>query len=115
MELVIPARSLLFTASARVLAAEARRRGLEVPGFRCPPRAEHVVRAIRRFPDGRAVVAVRVRGRDHAAVVADMVEGILVVNGLRGASGEDVRQQLVEVALADVDMAVPEVHHAHAA
>src|SRR5438477_4888256 len=67
--------AVLFSTAARLLADEARRRGLVVPSFRCPPRSDGVVRSIRRLPDGRAVVAVRVRGRSHADVVADMVEG----------------------------------------
>src|SRR3954451_4914235 len=106
MEAVVPARSLLFTGTARLLAAEARARGLEVPGFRCPPRAEHVMRAIRQFPDGRAVVAVRAQGRDHATVVAVMVEFILLVNGLWLSPAESVRRELVEVAVAEVEHAM---------
>ena len=94
------ARSVLFSATARLLADEAKRRGLTAPGFRCPPRAEHVMRAIRRSPDGRATVAVRVRGRDHADVVADMVEGIVVVNALHGDEAATVRAELLAAAAA---------------
>jgi hypothetical protein len=89
------ARSVQFSASARLLAAEAQRRGLVVPSFRCPPRAPGVVRAIRRLPGGGALVAVQVRGRDHAAVVADMVEGVVVANGLEGAAAATARDELL--------------------
>jgi hypothetical protein len=39
-----------------------------------------VDRTIRHRADGGVVVAVRVRGRSMAAVVADLVEGVLVAN-----------------------------------
>jgi len=93
------ARSVLFSTSARLLATEAERRGLIAPSFRCPPRVDGVVRAIRRLPDGSAVVAVRVRGRDHREVVADMVEGIVVANSLGGEEAARVRAELLEAAL----------------
>src|SRR4051794_41807335 len=85
------AQSLLFSAAARTLGAEARRMGLEVPGFRCPPRAEHVVRSIRRYADGGAVVAVRLRGRAHGGVVEDMGAGILVAHRLAGGAAGRAR------------------------
>jgi hypothetical protein len=93
------ARSLLFSTSARLLATEAERRGLVAPGFRCPPRGDGVVRAIRRLPDGGAVVAVRVRGRDHSEVVADMVEGVVVANGLEGEEAARLRAELLAAAI----------------
>ncbi len=76
------AASVRFATAVQVLAAEARRQGLVMPGFRSPPRAPGVQRTIRRRPDGQAVVAVRLRDRRFAAVAADMVEGIVVANRL---------------------------------
>jgi hypothetical protein len=93
------ARSVLFSTSARLLATEAERRGLVAPGFRCPPRGDGVVRAIRRLPGGSAVVAVRVRGRDHRDVVADMVEGVIVANGLEGEKAALLRAELLAASL----------------
>src|SRR5205809_6111268 len=95
------ARSVLFSTAARALGAEARRLGLQVPGFRCPPRSADVDRAIRRYADGGAVVAVRLRGRDHADVIEDMVAGILVANGLRGARATAARSRLRAAVLED--------------
>src|SRR4051812_9488102 len=95
------AHSVLFSTAARALGAEARRMGLQVPGFRCPPRSAELDRAIRRYADGGAVVAVRLRGRDHADVVDDMVAGILVANGLRGARATAARAQLRSVVLLE--------------
>ena len=92
--------TITFSRIARLIAAEARRRGLVVPGFRCPPRDDGVSRAIRRYPGGQAVVAVRLRDRSYADVVADMVEGVLVANGIIAASerGRELRDELVAVA-----------------
>ena len=100
---MVPARSLLFSEAARVLGNEARRRGLIVPGFRCPPRAAQVRRAIRRYPDGNAIVCVRLRGRHHDDVVGDMVEGVIVANCLRGAEADKLRADLRAAAGVDVE------------
>ncbi len=76
------AASVCFATAVQALAAEARRQGLVMPGFRSPPRPPGVQRTIRRRADGQAVVAVRLRGRPFAAVAADMVEGVVVANRL---------------------------------
>ena len=68
-----------FSHAARLLAREARRRGLVAPSFRCPPRVVGVQRTLRRHAGG-AVIAVQVRDRPWAAVVADMIEGVVVAN-----------------------------------
>lgn len=91
---VMPSNLLLFGAVARALGAECRRRGLRVPAFRSPPRAADAVRAIRRWPDGGAVVLVRVRGRPVATLVADMVEGVLVANQVEGRRRRQLRAEL---------------------
>ena len=105
------ADALGFAAVARVLAAEARRRGLAVPGFRSPPRLAGARRSLGRHPDGGAVVAVVVRGRPLADVAVDMVEGVLVVNRLAGPEAEGLRSAL----LASVLEAAPGVGPARAA
>jgi len=76
------AASVRFASAVQSLAAESRRQGLVMPGFRSPPRPPGVQRTIRRRADGQAVVAVRLRGRPFAAVAADMVEGVVVANRL---------------------------------
>ncbi len=40
------------------------------------------------------MVSVRLRGRPWAAVVADMIEGIVVANGLTGAKADMARSAL---------------------
>ena len=96
--------SITFSRIARLLAAETRRRGLVPPGFKCPPRADGIDRAIRRYAGGQAVVAVRVRERPFDAVMEDMVDGVLVTNGVvtRSEQGRRLRAELLEA----VEMAV---------
>ncbi|MDQ4088721.1 MAG: hypothetical protein M3163_00200 [Actinomycetota bacterium] len=83
-----------FAGTARRLAAAARARGLESPGFRTPPRQAGYNRTIRRYPDGTALVAVRVKGRLWDDVVDDLIAGVLTVNDLHGAPAAEVRLAL---------------------
>jgi hypothetical protein len=82
-----------FAAAARTLAGEARRRGLVGPSFRCPPRLVGVDRTLRRRRDG-AIVSVRVRGRPWPAVLADMIEGVVVANRLAPPASDRLRAEL---------------------
>ena len=75
------ATTVQFAAAARALAAAARRFGLAAPTFRTPPRLVGLDRTVRRHANG-GVVSVRLRGRPWAAVVADMVDGVVTVNRL---------------------------------
>ncbi len=63
------------------------------PGFRCPPRVVGVQRTLRRHASG-AVVAVQVRGRPWGAVVADMIEGVVVANWLVPPEADRLRTEL---------------------
>jgi hypothetical protein len=82
-----------FAAAARTLTREARRRQLVGPGFRCPPRLVGVDRSIRRRPGG-CVISVRLRGRPWVAVLADMIEGVVVANDLAPPVADRVRNEL---------------------
>lgn len=84
-----------FAELARRIGAAARAAGLVVPAFRSPPRRPGVPRTIRRLPGG-PVVAVRVRSRPPADVMSDMIEGVLVANGLRGDAATRVRITLLQ-------------------
>ncbi len=101
------ADALEFAAVARALAAEARRRGLAVPGFRSPPRLAGARRSLGRHTDGGTVVAVVVRGRPLADVVFDLVEGVLVANRLAGPDADDLRADLLTSVLAAAPGAGP--------
>jgi len=84
-----------FARLAARLAAACRAAGLEPPAFRSPPRLPGATRTVRRLPAG-TVVAVTLRGRPFAEVARDMVEGIVVANGLRGDAAVRVRTALLE-------------------
>lgn len=85
----------LFTAAARALSMAAQQEGLTVPGFRCPPRVLGVDRTVRRGPGGiGGVVAVRIAGRPFTAAVADMIEGVVVINRLAPPEADAARSAL---------------------
>jgi hypothetical protein len=86
--------SLRFAEAARRLTDVARRRGLEAPAFRSPPRSPGLSRTIRRRADGSATVAVALRDRPWPAVLADLIDGVVVANGLEGASAAAARDAL---------------------
>lgn len=88
-----PATTVEFAAAARTLARVARRQGLVGPSFRCPPRLVGVDRTIRRRGDS-AVVSVRVRSRPWVAVLADMIEGVVVANQLTSPRADRLRADL---------------------
>lgn len=94
------ATTVEFASAARALTREARRRGLVGPSFRCPPRLVGVDRSIRRRPDG-AVVSIRLKGRPRSAVIADMIEGVVVANGLRPPQADRLRTDLWSAVESD--------------
>jgi hypothetical protein len=87
-----------FSAAARRLGDEARRRGLACPGFRSPPRVAGAHRTIRWSPAG-AVIAVAIRDRPVTDVVADMVDGLVVANRLSGREATLARRSLLAAAV----------------
>ena len=88
-----PAATVEFTRAALALSAASRRLGLVAPSFRSPPRIVGSARTIRRREHG-AVVAVRLRGRPMAAVLADMIEGVVVTNSLAAPAADHARTEL---------------------
>jgi hypothetical protein len=99
--------SLEFAGAVKVLGAVARSMGLEAPGFRSPPRLVGVDRSVRRRRSttgaaAPAVVSVRVRDRPWPAVLADMVEGVVVANGLVAPEADRARSALWESVAGSV-------------
>lgn len=94
--------ALQFGAACRTLAAAARGSGLLAPSFRSPPRVVGVDRTVRHRADGPAVVAVAIQGRPASAVLADLVEGVIVANRLDGREALLVRSALWEAVSAEV-------------
>jgi hypothetical protein len=97
--------SATFASVVRILGAEVRALGLEVPGFRSPPRIASD-RSLRHRAGAAPAIAVRLAGRPVDAVVADMVEGVVVANRLEGRRALEVRSRLLTaVAARAVDAA----------
>jgi len=92
-----------FAHAARALTRAAARRSLVAPSFRCPPRLVGVDRSIRRRDESAGadpVVSIRVKGRPREAVLADMIEGVVVANGLVPPDADRVRNELWQVMAA---------------
>ena len=87
---LVPVRYAQFASAARIIASQAHRHGLYPPGFRSPPRIVGVDRSLRRL-NNRVVVSVLLRGRPFVAVLADMIEGVVVANELTGRNAENAR------------------------
>ena len=79
---------------ARAVADAARAAGWRAPTFRSPPRLAAARRTVRRSADGGLVVAVRIFDRPWPAVVGDLVEGVVVANGLAGEDAQRCRDAL---------------------
>ena len=90
---LVPVRYAQFASAARIIASQAHRHGLYPPGFRSPPRIVGVDRSLRRL-NNRVVVSVLLRGRPFVAVLADMIEGVVVANELTGRNAENARSFL---------------------
>ena len=101
-----------FAHAARTLSRAARRIGIEAPSYRCPPRLVGVDRTIRRRPHG-AVVSVRVKGRPRAAVLADMIEGVVVVNRLTSPQADRVRTDLWAVMTEGLEIELSNTARSH--
>ena len=95
-----------FAEAGRRLAAAATVMELRVPAFRTPPRVAGLDRTIRRGADGSTLVSVRSRGRPWPAVLADMIEGMVVANGLDPPEVALVRNELWR-ATEGIDSAEP--------
>ena len=75
------APSVRFAIVAKTISQVVASCGLEVPGFKSPPRSGDVDRTVRRLSRG-SVVAVRIKDRPFEAVIADMIDGVVVCNDM---------------------------------
>lgn len=89
-------RCLAFAEAARQLGMAVRGLGLVMPSFRSPPRQVGRRRTLARHADGSVTVSVMVRNRLWVAVLADMIEGVVVANRMDGIDAEALRDQLWE-------------------
>ncbi|MFK8024483.1 MAG: hypothetical protein AB8G26_11030 [Ilumatobacter sp.] len=91
-----------FAHVARALSRALAHSEVVAPSFRCPPRLVGVDRSIRRRGgDGSVVVSIRVKGRPREAVVADMIEGVVVANRLASPAADRLRSQLWAAAVTE--------------
>ena len=89
----VESTTVRFARAARELSRTSRLCGVTAPSFISPPRRSDVSRTIRRRPNG-TVVAVSLRARPWAAVLADMIDGVIAANGLVGVEADRVRSAL---------------------
>ncbi len=75
--------TLSFAHAVRTLSESSRLQGLDVPTFRSPPRSPTAVRTIRRTRRG-VTISVVVADRPWTNVLADLIDGIVLVNRLEG-------------------------------
>lgn len=85
--------SIRFAGAARELGRASRLCGLTAPAFTSPPRLSGYSRTIRRRPNG-VTVAIVLRGRPWAAVLADMIDGVIVANQISGLEADRARTAL---------------------
>lgn len=96
--------SLDFGEVARAIGTAARAQGHEIPTFRSPPRVVGAQRTVRRRPGGGATVSIQLRNRPRPAIVADMIEGIVVTNRLVGTNADDCRRLLWSAVEGEPDI-----------
>ncbi len=94
--------ALGFASAARQLTLAAQRRGLDCPLFRSPPELPGMLRSLRRNRDGSVTVSVVVRGRNRLAVLADMIDGVVVANNLEFGDASQVRDELWSAISSEV-------------
>ena len=92
------APSVRFSMFARAITDAGKRLGLIVPSFRSPPHDGDLDRTLRRHSSG-SIVAIRVKDRPFGAVIADLVEGVIVCNRLTEREAGDVRNVLWDAAI----------------
>ena len=104
------APSVRFSMIAKAFGQLATRAGFVVPGFRSPPRSRDTDRSIRKDSSG-SVVAVRIKDRPFEAVIADMIEGVIVCNGLPATRSGALRDLLWRSAIEAGPSVAPELRH----
>lgn len=82
-----------FAEAGKRLGTAASLLGLSVPAFRAPPRVEGTDRTIRWGPNDTVSVSVRIRRRPWAAVLADMIDGVVCANRLNPSDAARVRNE----------------------
>lgn len=88
------ANAVSFAAIGRVLTDQALTLGVSAPSFRSPPRIPGVRRSVTRNRDGSVTVSVIVSRRPLSAVVADMIDGLVLTSGLKADEARSLYDEL---------------------
>jgi hypothetical protein len=89
-----PTTSVDFATAGRILAQRASTLGFTALSFRSPPRLQGVRRSVVYNGDESVTVAVVVRDRPMGAVLADMIDGIVVASGADGTEASRLHDSL---------------------
>ncbi|MEG3596325.1 MAG: hypothetical protein VX360_04670 [Actinomycetota bacterium] len=92
------APSVRFAIVAKSITQVAAGCGLVVPGFKTPPRSGDLDRTVRRQSCG-SIVAVRIKDRPFEAVIADMIEGVVLCNDMSIEKAGKLRNLLWDAAM----------------
>ena len=87
------APSVRFAIVAKTITQVVASYGCEVPGFKSPPRSSDADRTVRRQSCG-SIVAVRIKDRPFEAVIADMIEGVVLCNDMSTEKAGKLRNLL---------------------
>ena len=104
------APSVRFSIVAKAFGQLAAQAGFVAPGFRSPPSSRQTDRAIRKHGSG-SVVAVRIKDRPFEAVIADMIDGVIVCNELSSPRSGELRNLLWQTAIHAGLGVAPELRH----
>lgn len=88
------ANAMSFAAIGRVLTDQALALGITAPSFRSPPRIPGVRRSVTRNRDGSVTLSVIVSRRPLSAVMADMIDGLVLTSGLRAEEARSLYDKL---------------------
>ena len=88
------ANAMSFAAIGRILTGQALSLGVIAPSFRSPPRIPGVRRSVTRNRDGSITVSVIVSRRPLSAVIADMIDGVVLTSGLKAVEARTLYDKL---------------------
>ena len=88
------ANAMSFAAIGRVLTDQALALGIPAPSFRSPPRIPGVRRSVTRNRDDSITVSVIVSRRPLSAVIADMIDGLVLASGLKADEARSLYDKL---------------------
>ena len=80
--------SIQFSIAVRTLGRIADQLGYRIPQFRCPPPSAKYQRSVRKTGEENLSISIVIRGRPWLAILADIVEGVVIANTQSGQDSE---------------------------